>query len=272
MTVVLFCGGRGLRLGDHTRHVPKPMLRIGGETLLTHLMQYYAWHGHRHFVLCLGHQADVIIRHFLRHRDCGGMETRAEGALRARLATPQHGEWIVDLVSRGAEASIGERLRLARPYVEGPVFLANYADGLADLDLPRYLAAFTESGATVGLISVPDPTTFHLVAVQGAGQVQDVRLAADAGLRVNGGFFAMRREVFDLLRPGDDLVDDVVPRLVAARRLFGYEHHGFWACVDTHKDWQALEARIASGIMPWRVWQRGVTETPLGQPSTSLRA
>jgi glucose-1-phosphate cytidylyltransferase len=272
MTVVLFCGGRGLRLGDHTRHIPKPLVRIGGETMLSHLMRFYAWHGHRRFVLCLGHQADVIIGHFLRHRDCLMAETRGDGSVRVRLQTAGHGEWLVDLVPMGDEANVGERLRLARPYITDPVFLANYADGLSDLDLPRYLAAFVESGATVGLISVPDPATFHLVTVARDGLVRDVRLAADAGVRINGGFFAIRSEIFDVLRPGDDLAGEIFPRLAAARRLFGYEHHGFWACLDTYKDWQAMEAQAARGIMPWKVWPRANETALLAQPSTSLRA
>jgi glucose-1-phosphate cytidylyltransferase len=266
MTVVLFCGGRGLRLGDHTRHIPKPLVRIGGETMLGHLMRYYAWYGHRHFVLCLGYQADVITRHFLRHRECGAVETRTDGVVRVHLRTAEHGEWLVDLVPMGPEAGVGDRLRLARPYVEGPVFLANYADGLSDLDLPRYLDAFTRSGALVSLVSVPDPATFHLVSIGNDGMVDDVRSAADAGIRINGGFFAMRREIFDVLRPGDDLMDKVLPRLVAARRVFGYEHHGFWACVDTQKDWQAMEAMVASGVVPWKVWQRVALDAPLHAP------
>jgi glucose-1-phosphate cytidylyltransferase len=257
MTVVLFCGGLGLRLRDHAHQVPKPMVKIGGAPILRHLMRYYASYGHGHFVLCLGYGAEVVRRHFAGSPDCVTVETLPDEAVRVHLRSDELGRCTVDLVPTGHEASIGERLRAARRYITQDIFLANYADGLSDLDLPHFLARFAESGAAAGLITVRSPSTLHLVSVGSGGLVEEVQPAAATDLRVNGGFFAMRRQIFDELVPGEDLVGGLFPRLVAGRRLFGYCHDGFWACMDTPKDRRLLEDMDARGHAPWKVWLGG---------------
>jgi len=272
VTVVLFCGGEGLRLRERTRRVRKPLVPIGGDAILRHLMRYYAHYGHRHFVLCLGYQGDAVVRHFLRGRGRTAVEPLPDQSVRVRLQTETLGQWVVDLVPTGHGTPIGERLRAVRSYIEGPVFLANYADGLSDLNLPDFLARFARSGATAGLISVPAHSTLHLVTLERDGLVDAVRSAADCGLRINGGFFAMRREVFDHLAPGEDLATDLFPRLVAARRLFGYRHDGFWACMDTPKDWRALAEMDARGIAPWKVWLGRPAAAPVAAPAPQAAA
>ena len=260
MTVVLYGGGEGRRLREGLGEVPKPLVPIGGEPIVRHLMRYYAHHGHRHFVLCLGHQADVIAQYFAtsreRVREAPLGTPGAAGAQRIFLSVPDLGRWTVDLGPTAPGASIGERLRAARALVDGPVFLSNYADGLSDLDLPRFLTRFEASGAVAGLVSVPVPWTYHLVSADGGGRVTAVSSARESGLRVNGGFFAMRREIFEYLGPGEDLVADVFPRLIAAGLLFGYRHDGFWASMDTPADWRALSDLEARGGAPWKVWLR----------------
>jgi glucose-1-phosphate cytidylyltransferase len=254
VTVVLFCGGLGVRLRAHAPGIPKPLVPIGGEPILSHLMRWYAHHGHREFVLCLGHGGPRIVRHFLRGADRVAPESLPRGVHRIRVRTVSLGEWTVTLVPTGRDASIGERLHAVRSYFDGATFLANYADGLSNLDLPDFIARFLASGALGGLITVRPRSTHHLVSVGRHGVVESVRSAAESGLRVNGGFFVFRREVFEWLAAGEDLVDGLFPRLVAQRRLFGYPHDGFWACMDTPKDWLALQAMEATEKTPWKAW------------------
>jgi glucose-1-phosphate cytidylyltransferase len=254
MTVVLFCGGLGIRLRGHAAGVPKPLVPIGGEPILTHLMRWYAHHGHRDFVLCLGHGGQRIVRHFLRAWEPVAAESLPGGVTRLRVRSDPLGKWTVTLVPTGLGARIGERLRAVRRYLDGATFLANYADGLADLDLPEFLTRFRASGALGGLITVRPASTHHLISVDRQGMVDGVRLPAEAGLRVNGGFFAFRSEIFDWLASGEDLIDGLFPRLLAERRLFGYPHDGFWACMDTPKDWLALQEMDADARTPWKVW------------------
>jgi glucose-1-phosphate cytidylyltransferase len=270
VTVVLFCGGQGIRLRSHTPGLPKPLVPIGREPILAHLMRWYARHGHRDFVLCLGHGGARIVRHFLRELDPVAAESAPRGVHRIRLQPDDGGEWRVTLVPTGLDASIGERLRAVRGHLDGTTFLANYADGLSDLDLPDFMAQFEASGAVGGLITVRHPSTHHLVATDRHGVVESVRPSSASGLRVNGGFFAFRPEIFDWLAPGEDLADGVLPRLVAERRLFGYVHGGFWACMDTPKDWLALQEMEAAGRTPWKAPVRAPAD-PVALDRTASR-
>src|SRR5262249_26282785 len=107
-----------------------------------------------------------------------------------------------------------------------------------------------------GLITVRPPSTHHLVLADRRGLVESVRSAAECGLRVNGGFFVFRPEIFEWLAPGEDLVDGLFPRLVSERQLFASAHDGFWGCLDTPKDWLALQEMEAAGRTPWKAWRR----------------
>jgi glucose-1-phosphate cytidylyltransferase len=255
MQVVLFCGGFGMRLRGFAPGVPKPLVKIGDEPILGHLMRWYAHHGHRDFVLCLGHDGDAIVRHFLESPDRVGAAPRPGHACRLHLRTRDLGDWVVTLVPTGDSASVGERLRAVQGTLEGTIFLANYADGLSDLDLPEFFARFAASGALAGLVTVKPPSSLHAVSVGGEGLVDDVRPLAESGFRVNGGFFAFRQEVFARLAPGEDLVPGLLSKLAVERQLFGYPHDGFWACMDTAKDWQRLEEMERRGVTPWKVWR-----------------
>jgi glucose-1-phosphate cytidylyltransferase len=256
VTVVLFCGGQGIRLQASLPGVPKPLVPIGGEPILAHLMRWYAHHGHREFVVCLGHNGHRIADYFLQELDPIAVESLPGGLRRVRIRRDQDGEWTVTIVPTGLQASIGERLRAVRGHLDEATFLANYADGLSDLDLPTFLARFQASGALGGLITVRPPSTHHLVRTDHRGLVEMVRSATECGLRVNGGFFVFRPEIFEWLAPGEDLAEGLFPRLVSERQLFAYAHDGFWACMDTPKDWLALQELEAAEKTPWKVWRR----------------
>jgi glucose-1-phosphate cytidylyltransferase len=271
MMVVLFCGGLGMRLRELTQEMPKPMVRIGEEPILIHLMRYYAHFGHRRFVLCLGHLGEVIIRHFLKSPGEPVVEALTGEALRVHMRDSVSGPWTVTLVPTGLDASIGERLRTVRNYIDGEVFLANYADGLSDLELPTFLRRFGESGAVAGLLSVRLRSSMHLVASGEGGFLTEMRPVAKSDIRINGGFFAFRRRILDLLLPGEDLVDDLFPRLVETRELFGHVYDGFWGCMDTAKDWYALESMDAGGEAPWKVWRRISRASAAGAPLAQFR-
>jgi glucose-1-phosphate cytidylyltransferase len=169
-------------------------------------------------------------------------------------------------------ASIGERLRAVQGLLDGPTFLANFADGLSDLNLPRFLSEFAANRALGGLVAVRPPSSFHAVSVSSRGWVDGIRPLAESDVRINGGFFAFRREVFAWLRSGEDLALGLFPRLADAQQLFGYRHDGFWACMDTAKDWHRLEEMERSGITPWKVWRHApeppsprTAEAPIGR-------
>jgi glucose-1-phosphate cytidylyltransferase len=257
MKVVLFCGGLGTRLREYSNTVPKPMVTIGGEPILRHLMKYYAHFGHREFILCLGYRGDVIERHFVECAEASSAVSH-RGMRGHTFSLPESGlgEWKVTLVDTGLDANVGERLKSVEPYLEGDaIFLANYSDALSDLPLPRFLEHFRRQGAVASFACVRPSQTFHSVSLGNGGRVCEIRPASESGLWINGGFFAFRREIFDYLHAGEDLVGEPFRRLIAREQLIGYRHDGFWACMDTLKDKQAFDDMVARGEVPWEVWR-----------------
>jgi len=134
------------------------------------------------------------------------------------------------------------------------MFLANYTDGLSDLPLPKMIQQVQDRKKVAAFVGVKPNATFHIVESDEEGLVTDVRHVTEANQRINGGFFVLRREIFDYMHDGEELVQQPFQRLIAARQLIGYPHNGFWACMDTVKEMQQLEELHNQGKAPWQVW------------------
>jgi glucose-1-phosphate cytidylyltransferase len=256
MKVVLFCGGLGTRLREFTGEIPKPMVKIGYRPLMWHLMKYYAHYGHKDFILCLGYKADVIKQFFLQYEEWVSNDfTLSKGGKQLTLENNDIEDWNITFVDTGLHANIGERLLAVRKYVEDEeIFLANYSDGLTDLDLPLMIEEFRASNKVASFIAVPPSQSFHLVDLDAEGHVSSLRPVTESNLLINGGFFVMRQEIFDYMEPGEELVLEPFGRLIKERRLLGYRCDRFW-CMDTFKEQQQLTDLYNSGRAPWEVWK-----------------
>lgn len=256
MKVVLFCGGLGMRIRDGGETVPKPMVPIGYRPILWHVMKYYAHFGHRDFVLCLGHRGDAIKKYFLNYDECLSNDfVLSDGGRKLELMASDIQDWKITFVDTGLTASIGQRLKTVERLVgDDAEFLANYSDGLTNLNLQAQLEHFRRREAVASFISVRPNLSYHLVSVENGGRVTAIEDIRRCPVRVNGGFFVFRREIFQYLRDGQDLVDQPFQALVRERRLTAYEHDGFWMSMDTFKDRQQLEEIYARGGAPWEVW------------------
>lgn len=257
MKVVLFCGGLGMRLRDYAENVPKPLVSIGYRPILWHLMKYYAHWGHRDFILCLGYRGDAIRKFFLHYEECMSNDfVLSEGGRRRELLNSDIEDWRITFVDTGLSSNIGERLMAVRRYLDDDeVFLANYADGLTDLPLPDQLEHFERSGSVASFVSVRPNLSYHFVQAEADGRVSALNGIADSGLRINGGFFAFRREIFDYMEEGEELVEQPFERLIAAEQLVTYPWDGFWLAVDTAKDKERVDQLYESGTPPWMVWK-----------------
>jgi glucose-1-phosphate cytidylyltransferase len=256
MKVVLFCGGLGLRLRDYSESIPKPMVPIGYRPILWHIMKYYAHYGHKDFILCLGWRGDVIKEYFLNYNECLTNDFVLAAGNRLDLRNRDIQDWSITFADTGATSNIGGRLKAVEHYLEGDeVFLANYADNVSDFHLPHLLDFFHQRQATAAFLSVRPSQTFHPVTVDAGGHVESIRSVRDANVWINGGFFAFRREVFDYLHDGEELVEQPFCRLIAQRKLVSLRHDGFWACMDTYKEKQLLDDMDARGEAPWQVWR-----------------
>jgi glucose-1-phosphate cytidylyltransferase len=258
MKVVLFCGGMGMRLREYSDQVPKPMVPIGYRPIIWHLMKYYAHHGHKDFVLCLGHQADVIKKYFLQYDECLTNDfVLADGGKRVDLLNQDIQDWRISFVDTGTHTNIGGRLRAVRHFLEDEdLFLANYTDNLCDVDLDAMLQAFLDSRAIGSFLAIRPNAAFHIVSTDGESMVRSIQSISGADVWSNGGYFIFRRQIFDYLEDGEELVEAPFNRLIRERRLHAYKYRGFWACMDTFKEKQQLDDLYAQGNPPWEVWRR----------------
>jgi len=256
MKVVLFCGGLGTRLREHSDTIPKPLVNIGYRPVIWHLMKYYAHFGHKDFVLCLGYRGDLIKEFFLNYNEClSNNFVLSEGGKRVELLNSDIHDWRITFVESGLHANIGERLLAARPYVEKEeMFLANYSDGLSDLPLNDYLQMAQQHGAVASFVGVRTAQSFHAVHTDPNGMVKNFGRVSESEFWINGGYFALRPEIFRYIEPGDELVEKPFQRLIERKQLFAYKYNGFWQSMDTFKDKITFDRMYARGHAPWEVW------------------
>ena len=260
MKVVLFCGGLGTRLGELTEDVPKPLVKIGYRPILWHLMKYYAHHGYRDFILCLGYKADKIKDYFLNYNEYVSNDfTMVDGGKDLQLHTTDITDWRITFVDTGLKANIGQRLKAVQKYVAGEaMFLANYSDGLTNLPLPRLIDFFKSSEKTACFLCAKPPHSFHVVALQDDCSIVNIRHVRDTTTLINGGFFVFSQNIFDYIRPGEELVEQPFQRLIAEKQLVGFQYDDWW-CMDTFKEHQVLTDMHNQGHAPWEVWTKQAT-------------
>ena len=257
MKVVLFCGGMGTRLGGLKDNIPKPMIKIGYRPILWQIMKYYAYFGHREFILCLGFKADVIKEYFLNYNEFISSDfTIRNGGKELKSKKSDIEDWTINFVDTGLKANIGHRLKAVQSYIgNDEIFLANYADGLSDVDLNEMLRFFKKSGKIACFICVRPSQSFHVVNIGDDGLIRDIKYIQEAEVLINGGFFIFRKEIFDYLKAGEDLVEEPFRRLIAERQLIGYRYDKFW-CMDTFKEHQELNDMYNGGNAPWEIWEK----------------
>jgi glucose-1-phosphate cytidylyltransferase len=258
MKVVLFCGGLGTRLREHSDTIPKPLVSVGTRPIIWHLMRYYAHYGHKEFVLALGYRGDLVKEYFLKYNECLSNDfTLSDGGKTVQLHSSDIADWKITFVDTGLHSNIGQRLLRVRKFVEDDAaFLANYADGLSDVPIDRVVADFEAKNAIATFASVRSSQSFHLVNTTPEGLVTGIGPMDRDGLYINGGYFAFRREIFDYINEGEELVEAPFRRLIEQRRLATYAHSGFWQAMDTFKDKITFDRMEARGECPWMIWKK----------------
>jgi glucose-1-phosphate cytidylyltransferase len=233
--VVILCGGRGTRLQERTRSIPKALVEIGGRPILWHVISIYAAQGLRRFLLATGHLGEMIER---------AVES---------TAWPSGVE--IECLDTGPDTPTGGRLKLAGEGIDGRPFCVTYADGVADIDLGD-LIRFHRAQGGLGTITVVRPRSqFGVAELDGGGRVIAFEEKPRMEQWVNGGFFCFEPEVLDYLDVTSVLEEDLLRRLAAEDELHAYRHTGFWDCMDTYKDAVMLNDLWSAGEAPWKVWE-----------------
>jgi glucose-1-phosphate cytidylyltransferase len=258
MKVVLFCGGLGLRLREFSEALPKPMVPIGHRPIVWHLMKYYAHYGHKDFILCLGHKADVVKSYFRNYDETVSNDfVLREGGRKLELLNTDIQDWSITFVDTGMHSNIGQRLRAVRRHLKDePSFLANYSDNLSDVPLPTLIDFFNRHDKVASFLLVRPPQSFHVVKTDGTDQVVSIDAVTASDMWINGGFFCFKQEIFDYLDEGDEIVVEAFQKLMPRGELIAYRHPGFWACMDTFKERQMLDDLCTRGEAPWEVWRQ----------------
>src|SRR4051812_46200699 len=187
MKIVLFCGGLGTRLREHSDTIPKSLVNVGYRPIMWHLMRYYAHFGHKDFILCLGYRGDLIREFFLDYRAAMSTDfVLSEGGRRIELFEEGVDDWRITFVDTGMHSNLGQRLLRVKHLLEKEdVFLANYADGLSDLPLDRHVAHFLAGGAVASFLSVRPSQSFHAVHSDERGVVSAIEPVSASDYWIN---------------------------------------------------------------------------------------
>lgn len=258
MKVVLFCGGLGTRLREHSDTIPKPLVNVGIRPIIWHLMRYYAHYGHKDFVLALGYRGDMIRDYFMNYKTYLSTDfIWSKGGRRVDLLGEDVDDWRITFVDTGMHSNLGQRLLRVRRHLEDEeMFLANYSDGLSDLPLTPYIEEAKRRNAIASFVSVRPAQSFHAVRAGDDGIVTAMEPVSQSDAWVNGGYFCLRNEIFDHIEDGDELVEKPFARLIGKRKLWTQKHFGFWAAMDTFKDKITFDRMEAKGQCPWIIWDR----------------
>jgi len=271
MEVVILCGGRGERLREYTDVIPKPMVQIGDQPILWHVMKMYAHAGYDKFTLCLGYKGEIIRRFFTGNSETSASVARWPSRDDAGHIEVVHCEesWTVRLVDTGEHTMTGGRLKRIESLLEDETFLVTYADCVSDVDL-RALVKFHCSRRRLATVTVvKPPPRFGVVRLAGDRVVSFAEKRPEDEPWISGGFFVFHRRLFEHLHH-DAVVLEQAPlaQLAASNELSAFVHDGFWQCVDTVSDAMRINARWEDGNRPWARWEM---RSPRTGPSTPWR-
>ena len=262
--VMILCGGRGTRLREVTELLPKPMVPIGPQPIVWHIMRTYAAFGVRRFILCLGYKRECFVDYFLNFRARTSDVTLTLGnreKIRYHGNAPEE-EWEVTLTDTGIETMTGGRVLRAARYLapEDREFFLTYGDGLSDLDIGALLAAHRRSGKLLTVAAVHPEGRFGELQFDGGTVESFAEKPSRIAGYINGGFMAVNREFLDRYLPegcDDDFFERRPMREAVRDRTMGaFPHDGFWQCMDTPREYQLLNQLWESGHAPWtRYWK-----------------
>lgn len=237
--------------------IPKPLVNIGYRPIIWHLMRYYAHYGHTDFVLCLGYRGDLVKDYFLNYDEAYSNDfTLSKGGRQIEHHSKDIDDWTITFVDTGLHSNLGERLLAVRNHLKGEdVFLANYSDGLSDIQLPEMIKEFEDKNAIASFAAVRTWQSFHAAKFDDNGYVSSLGVLSDVDFWINGGFFVLRKEIFEYIEEGEELVEEPLRRLIKKRKLIAHSHTGYWQAMDTFKDKINFDRAYARGDAPWEVWR-----------------
>jgi glucose-1-phosphate cytidylyltransferase len=256
MKTVILAGGLGTRLAEETGVKPKPMVEIGGQPILWHVMKHYSEHGFNEFVVALGYKGEMIKRYFLDYYPLFGDLTidLATGAVTADNSECE--PWVVHLADTGAASMTGGRVLRLRTALGDEPFMLTYGDGVSNVDLTALLEFHRSHGKLATVTAVRPPSRFGGLVFEGDGIAEFTEKPQIGEGWINGGFMVFEPGVFDYIADDSTVLEkDVLETLADKGQLMAYRHEGFWQCMDTIRDVQLLQSLWKEGMAEWKTWE-----------------
>jgi len=256
MKVAILAGGFGTRLQEETSSRPKPMVEIGGEPIIWHIMKIYASHGFKEFVIPLGYKGEMFKNYFLNYRfranslsiqlDSGDIQVRGRNCE----------DWTVHLLDTGLNTQTGGRVKHVAEFIGKETFMLTYGDGVSNVDIGSLLKFHRNHGSLMTVTAVRPPSRFGGISFSDESMVTFEEKPQIGEGWINGGFFVVEPGVADFIE-GENTIFEREPmeRLAAEGQLMGYRHHEFWQCMDVLRDLKFLENLWQKGQAPWKVWK-----------------
>ncbi len=257
MKVVILAGGLGTRISEESHLKPKPMIEIGERPILWHIMKYYSTYGFDEFIICAGYKQYVIKEYFAEYFLHNSDVTFDLSSNSMTIHNNNSENWKVSVIDTGLMTMTGGRIRRIRKYIGDETFMLTYGDGVCNVDLEALLKFHRAHGriATITMVNISEMK--GVLEVEPDGRITSFREKEerDASL-INGGYMVFNPEIFDYLDSDETVLEKgPLSRLSEEGQLMGYNHEGFWQCMDTQREKTKLEALWASGNAPWKRWQ-----------------
>lgn len=257
MKVVILCGGKGTRLREKTEEIPKPLIEIAGRPILWHVMKLYAHFGYRDFILCLGYKGEKIKEYFVElnsWRRSNFVLSLGEGKGQIRVLDNDLEPWNIAFIDTDLETNTGGRIKKVEQYIEGNLFMATYADGVADIDINALVEFHKRHGKIATVTAVRPLSQFGIMQLYRDDRVMEFKEKPRLNDWVNGGFFVFDRRIFSYLDEDSVLEHKPFEGLARNGQIMAYKHEGYWGCMDTYKDVERLNSLWQSGQAPWKIW------------------
>ena len=254
MKVLILAGGYGTRLAEGSESLPKPMVPIGGEPIILHIMKYYAQFNHKDFILALGYKAEVIKKYFLQFAETNSNILLDLQSSEGTQDNSSQYDWRIALVDTGIETLTGGRVKRLQKYVGDETCLLTYGDGLSTINIDKLINFHHSHGKLVTVSAVRPIARFGELDIHGNKVNSFKEKPQTTKGWINGGYFVIEPGFFDLIQDRDNSVLELEPLEQASTlgQLMAYKHEGFWRCMDTKRDKDSLEEIWQTGSAPWK--------------------
>lgn len=257
MKAVILAGGMGTRISEESQLRPKPMVEIGGQPILWHIMKIYSKYNINDFIICGGYKVNVIkdyfANYFLYTSDVTfDFRNKNDMTIHRNKSEP----WKVTIIDTGLNTMTGGRIKRIEEYVKGETFMLTYGDGLSDINLDDLLISHKKGKGYVTLTAIQPEGRFGQILIDDTNRIDNFfEKPKGDGNWINGGFFVCEPEIFNYIEGDDDIWErQPIEKIASEKKLYAYKHIGFWRAMDTLREKNELEELWSKKTAPWKIW------------------